>query len=377
VTGRGAIEFELVEGTEAFLRLQEPWESLERCSATQIFQTHAYGRLWMDTVGAASGATPLIVIGREGNRVVGLFPACRTRESRGVPALAWLGGPRALDYGDILFDEGGTTGCVDDFVGGALDLLERNARGTLLLLTNVREDAAAYGALSARLRVTKQSSAPFVPITGTYEEYLATRGRSLGYNLRRKWRRLERDGEARLEFLEPGSPDIEPTLERLVEFVRARHNAVGRRSDLFDEGYVRLRHAFATAHPAGRVSRIVLDGVVIGACLHALYCNRLHCLVLGHDDEYGTYSPGQQLHGHAVRTCFERGLDTYDLGWGDEPYKYEWTDSETRLTSFVSDNAKGALYAAALAAGRRVMGARTRGGNREAGDARTRHSASE
>ncbi len=347
--------FELYEGADGLHQLKREWEALEVSSAPHVFQTYAYVQLWMRTVGAASGATPMIVVGREDDKVVGIFPACRIRNN-GMRLIAWLGGPRALDYGDVLFDAAGANTTVDHFVGEALDILSRGARSELLFLTNVRGDATAIEPIRARLRVVKQTSAPYVPIEGTYDDYLASRGRSLRYNLSRKHRRLGLVGDVEMEFLEPGDPQVLPTMERLVEFVRARHNTAGNRTDLFEESYVLLRTGLATS-PAGLVSRIRVDGATISASLHALHRRRLYCLIVGFDDSYATYSPGQLLHGFIVRSCFERGWEPYDLGWGDEPYKYEWTDLEEPLTSFVGDDAKGALYAAAIATGRRLVGA--------------------
>ena len=351
----GGIAFELIEGADGLNRLQREWEELEACSASHVFQTYAYAQLWMRTVGVPGGAKPMIVVGREEDTVVGILPACRVRDN-GLPLIAWLGGPRALDYGDVLFDTASAVTTVDHFVGEALTMLSRGARGAMLLLTNVRDDATAIEPLRARLRTVKQTTAPYVPIEGTYDDYLASRSRSLRYNLNRKWRRLSREGDAGMELLEPGDPEVLPTMERLVEFVRARHNTTGNRTNLFDESYVRLRTGLA-ASPVGRVSRIVVEGTTIAACLHAVHRNRLYCLVHGYDDSYATYSPGQLLHGFIIRSCFERGWDPCDLCWGDEPYKYEWTDLEEPLTSFASDDAKGALYSAAITTGRRLAGA--------------------
>ena len=356
MTGGDSIALELLEGADGLDRLGEEWEALEGSSANHIFQTYAYAQLWMRTVGASSGATPVLVVGREDNRVVGIFPACRVRENT-MPLLAWLGGPSALDYGDVLFDTAGAHASVDEFVGEALALLSRYSHGAMLYLTNVRDDATAIEPLRARMRVVKRSSAPYVPIEDTYDDYLASRGRSLRYNLNRKWRRLESAGDVDAEMLEPGDPEVVPTMARLVEFVRARHHTAGDRTNLFDEAYVRLRTELAASHPAGRLSRIRVAGVTIAACLHAVHHDRLYCLVHGYDAEYATYSPGQLLHGFIVRTCFERAWDPCDLCWGDEPYKHEWTDLEEPLTSFVSDDARGAIYSTAMATGRRFAGA--------------------
>jgi len=350
------IVYEVVGGAEGLARLREAWEALEVSSAKQIFQTFAYAQLWMRTVGEHTGAVPLIVTLRENGTTVGIFPLCRGREN-GVPVLTWLGGPRAFDYGDVLFDPTIAETTVDDFVGESLRLFAEAGRGSMLYLTNVRDDAIAAEPLRAALKVLKRSSAPYAPIVGTYDEFLATRGRSLRYNLNRKWRRLEKSGEAKAEMLVPGDPQIVPTMARLVEFQRVRHRAAGNRTNLFDERFVNLRTELATSHPAARVSRIQLDGVTIAACLHAVHRDRLYCLVPGFDGEFSTYSPGQLLYGFVIRSCFENGWNICDFCWGDEPHKYEWTDLDETLTTFVSNDSAGALLCALTGAGRRLAGA--------------------
>jgi hypothetical protein len=45
------------------------------------------------------------------------------------------------------------------------------------------------------------------------------------------------------------------------------------------------------------------------------------------------------------------------LCWGDEKWKYRWTDSEMRLTTFVSDGVQGAVLAVGLDLRQKTIGA--------------------
>jgi CelD/BcsL family acetyltransferase involved in cellulose biosynthesis len=168
------VSYEVYEGAEGLERLRSAWEALEPTGADHIFQTYAHAELWQRDVGEPTGARPLVVGLREDGRVVGIFPACRVWQY-GVPLLTWVGAPRVLDYGDVIFDPEARTS-VDEFVAGSLRILRRRAWGSALYLTNVRDDARAFGALSSQLREYRASTAPFVPIRGTWEDYLASRG---------------------------------------------------------------------------------------------------------------------------------------------------------------------------------------------------------
>jgi CelD/BcsL family acetyltransferase involved in cellulose biosynthesis len=353
VSASRIVSYEVHEGSDGLAGLRSAWESLEATGADHIFQTYAHADLWHRTVGEPSGARPIVVTLREGERVVGIFPACRVRQN-GVPLLTWLGAPQILDYGDVLFDGEATDTPIDDFVGESLRLLARDARGALLYLTNVREDARAFEPLRSRLRVLKESIAPFVPIVGTWDEYLASAERKLRQDLGRRQRRLSEQGRTELRLLDPGDPDVAPALQALVAFQRARFDTPLNRTHLFDERYLEFRTRQA-ADPGYRVAALYLDDACIAAGLCAVFRGRLCWLVPGFDREYAAYSPGLLLIGFVIRSCFENGWDPFDFGWGDEPHKFRWTDSGVTLTTFVSDDVKGAVLAAATTSRHRII----------------------
>jgi CelD/BcsL family acetyltransferase involved in cellulose biosynthesis len=347
--------YEVHEGTEGLVRLKTAWESLEATGADHVFQTYAHAELWQRTIGAPTRATPRIVTLREGERTVGIFPACRVHQY-GVPLLTWIGAPRVLDYGDVLFDTTAAETPVDDFVAHSLGLLAETGRGALTYLPNVREDARAAGALGVRMRVFRETTAPFVPIVGTWEEYLARRGRDLRKDLTRPRRRLEERGLVEFDLLGPGDPGVESALEALVSFQRARFDGLINRTNLFDERYVRFRREQVSG-PYGRIATLRLDGVPIAAALGVVYRNRYYSIVPGFDRAFAPFSPGVLLKGFVVRSCFENGWDPCDFCWGDEPHKYRWTDTETKLTTFVSNDWKGAALGAAATARHRAIAA--------------------
>ncbi|HEY5547990.1 MAG TPA: GNAT family N-acetyltransferase [Coriobacteriia bacterium] len=353
VTAARMIAYEVHEGAEALMGLRAEWEALEASGADHVFQTHAYARLWQRTVGTPTGARPLLVVLREDGRVVAIFPACRIREG-GAPLIAWLGGPRALDYGDILFDEDAAETTVDAFVAESLRLIARHARGSILYLTNVRDDARVVESLRSRMRVFKTTTAPYLPISGTWKEYLHSRGRNTRHSLDRLSRRLSESGEVEFALLEPQAPGVAPAIASLVTFQRARFDAPVTRTNLFDERYVSLRTEQAMTALGSRVATLSVDGRCIAASLHTVFRGRFYCLVTGFDGSYFNFSPGLLLHGFVIRSCFENGWDPCDFCWGDEAHKFRWTEQETTLTTFVSNNAKGALLLAAATARRKI-----------------------
>ncbi len=89
-----------------------------------------------------------------------------------------------------------------------------------------------------------------------------------------------------------------------------------------------------------------------------VYRGRMYALLNSFDPAYSQYSPGRALHAADIRACFENGWTPYDFCWGDEPHKYAWTSLDTRLTTFVANDAAGALAAAVVNSKRRLGRAR-------------------
>lgn len=334
--------YELYEGSEGLERLRTDWEALEPAGAKTVFQTHRFVSLWMEYVGTSCHAQPLVATLREEGRVTGIFPACRLRR-HGVSLLTWLGGPYVLDYGDVLFDS--ETADANEFVTRSLDLISRHARGAFTYLVNVRNDATAFAGLDERLRPFKFGTAPYLPIEGSFEDYLKSRSRDLKKSLNRRLRRLGETGDVAFSMLSPNDPGIEPAMERLVAFQRHRFNEPGTRTILFEEDYVRFKVAQALRHPASRLLVLTCDDTIVAASLHVVHNGTFCGLTSGFDPEYAAYSPGGLIQRFAIEQCFVHGWTCYDFGWGDESYKYDWTDLEEPLTTFIDGGVAGAALA--------------------------------
>jgi CelD/BcsL family acetyltransferase involved in cellulose biosynthesis len=347
------VPYEVFEGDEGLARLRDPWRSMELRSAQHVFQTFDYAQRWQETIGKASGATPLVVALIEHGEVVALFPACRHRVG-GIPALTWLGGPRILDYGDVLFDADSAETPIDRFVSDSLALLRKHSRGSFLYLTNVREDAHAIGPLLGSLRVLRYSAAPYLEISGTYDELLASLTRNMRGGLKRCDRRLAEAGDLEYRVLAPGDAGIRAAMEFILATQQARFAGGLQTTSLFDEHHVRYRIEQAVNDPHSRVTVLSLDGTTIAASLTVVYRDRMYALMNSFDPDYSQCSPGRALHAADIRACFEHGWSPYDFCWGDEAHKYLWTTLDTRLTTLVANDAAGALASAVVSGKRRV-----------------------
>jgi len=360
---RWQVTYEVFEGEDGLAQLRDAWRSLEPRAAEHVFQTFDYAQRWQTTIGNPSGAKPLVVALVERGEVAALFPTCR-HSVGGIPALTWLGGPDVLDYGDVVFDPDSVDTTVEAFVNDSLELLHKRARGAFLYLTNVREDARAIEALRSSLRPLRHSAAPYLEVSGTYDELLGSLSRNMRGALKRCDRRLAEAGHLECRHLAPDGPGIRAAMEFIVAEQRDRFAGGLRRTDLFDENHVRYRMEQAMSDPHSRVTVLSLDGTTIAASMTVVYRNRMYALLNSFDPEYSQFSPGRALHAADIRACFEHGWSPYDFCWGDEAHKYAWTDRETRLTTFVGDTAAGYMASAVVSGKRRIMRSLKGGQNR-------------
>jgi CelD/BcsL family acetyltransferase involved in cellulose biosynthesis len=318
-----------------------------------VFQTTGFARSWMDTVGAEKSATPVVVTYEQRSETVALLPLCIVREGATL-LLTWLGGPHMLDYGDILFDTEVSDVTVEQFMQTAIAKARHKARGAFLYLPNVRLDAVCYSALENEMQEFKRGSAPYLPLIGTFTDYIGSLGRKRRHNLANFERRLERAGEVDFRILHTGEGGFDANVAEVLRLQRLRFANRPLGAPIFDPCYetFRLEHARNGGGPS--VAALTLDGHMIAGSLQCVFGNRMYYLVTAFDQEYSPFAPGKLLVRRLIEYSYEQRLDTFDFCWGSEAYKYFWTHDEEPLVTFVSDGPAGRLLATAASLKRRV-----------------------
>lgn len=321
------------------------WDGLaERCPA-HIFQTTAFVQAWTRTVGAKLSATPLVITRGRGDDIAAIFPACLVSEGP-IRLVTWLGGPHVLDYGDILIDPARCDITADEFVAESLGLIRTHAHGAMLYLTNVRDDAVVGEALHSKLCTYKQSAAPYILLNGTYDEYLASLGKKRRHNLERLARKLGRCGHMDFKLLGGGDAGFEETVRAIVGLQKARYES-RHAAPIFGPCYERFRIEHALADPCVTVGSLSVDGVLAAGTLQCVRHGRLYYLITTFDDAFAECGPGRVATLRLLEHAFDSGVEVFDFCWGTERYKYEWTSTEERLTTFVDDGPAGRLLRAA------------------------------
>jgi CelD/BcsL family acetyltransferase involved in cellulose biosynthesis len=306
----------LVTRADGFAELQEPWRELVAGAPTATpFQTWEWQSTWWKHFGGSKGLHLLQI--HEGGDLVGLMPMTLGRAPwRTLRPL----GNGASDYLHPISREGFegrvAAAIVDHFMElGGIDLVD---------LHQVRQSEPLVKLMEAGTQI-EQATCLVLDLPGTYDEYLATLGKSLRYDVRRLDKKLFQDGGARI--VPVGSEGIAEGMEQLFETHRRRWRRrglpgafVGARTQRFHEEW---------AHLAARegmlwLSLLEVDGKNAGAIYAMTLGNACYYYQAGFDPSVSRISPGTLLVAHTIRRAIEEGKTRFDFLRGDEPYKRRW-----------------------------------------------------
>jgi CelD/BcsL family acetyltransferase involved in cellulose biosynthesis len=189
-------------------------------------------------------------------------------------------------------------------------------------LALIAEAAAAQG-FGVEVTDDQNGVAPFLPVPGSYEEYLAGLPAKLRHEIKRKARRLETEGGP-FHVMLAQLDTLEAYLDRFVELHRSSEGPKGvfmqPGMEIF---FRRLGEAFL---PRGMFSLTFIEvggekvAGTIGFRLEGTYS--LYNSAFDH--AWSNLSPGMVLVAEDIRIAIEGGCDAFDLLKGDYAYKYRF-----------------------------------------------------
>lgn len=306
---------EVLSGVRLFAHLEKPWRALvaEGPNATP-FQTWEWQSTWYRHYG--HGKKPIAFALFEADDLVALMTfvkstrAWRTLRSLGV-------GPS--DYLHPLIRSGAEAQSEQ-----ALAEFLTTLKGVDLIdLQQVRETQTAFHGCGC-LAPIEQASCLVLDLPSTYEEYLATLGKSLRYDVRKLDKTLFKGGRAVIEQVP------QDRLQEGFDTFLAQHRARWRDRKL-PGAFVGRSTAFHREWIENGAKRgwvdlklLRLDGQVIGAIYAMSLGETVYYYQAGFDPGNSSVSPGSLLVADTIRTAIEEGRKHFDFMRGDEPYKRRW-----------------------------------------------------
>ncbi len=252
----------------------------------------------------------------EGDDLVGLFPTVQTQ---GIWRTLRPMGIGASDYLHPLCREG-----YEQQVNQAVaDQLRSTPNVDLIDLHQVREDKARFGEALGGSSV-EQATCLLLDLPSTFDDYLATLGKSLRYDVKRLDKTLFKQGKVTIEAI--GKDETQKGFDYLFEL----HKARWRKRHLpgaFLSSSMRFHREWAElAQTKGWLwlSILRLEGRPIGAIYAMSLGPTTYYYQAGFDPEQGAVSPGTLLVASTIRRSIEEGKQHFDFLRGDEGYKRRW-----------------------------------------------------
>ena len=343
-----------VDVFESMPAARPEWERLQILASASPYQSYAFCHAWMETEGAAMGATPLVAISRaENGEAVALLPLCRLR--RGPLIVAEFQGGRMANYQMGLFRDPETFTRAD--VEALLKSVTKLSRVSLFVFRH--QPFSWRGRPNPFAAIAGPPSPSFAYATALgadFEAWARAHYSSAARKKRRaKTRKLEAFGPVS-HVRARSEAERRAALAAFLDQKRARMAELSLRN-AFDEAATRaLVGALAglddfELHFAKAGDRIVS---VYGGLLRN---GRLSGMLFSHDvaPDVAPSSPGEFLILALAEDAIGRGLQSLDFGVGEARYKSEACEIvEPLFDSAFAANWLGRLGSAAYLISRKL-----------------------
>ncbi len=313
------------------------WRYLESTAETTLFQTWTWQKTWFDTVGAARGDDPAIIIIRDdAGTPLGLLPFV-IRRRRGFHEVSWLA-EEFLDYGMPLLGPAllDPVTWIDD--GTLWQKIMRKMPAQVVRLENMpTRIGSAINPLCVALPVEKSEGACYCDLAdhADLDSFLLTRytPRKLAKE-RRKERHLREIDPVRI-VAATCIEEAEEVIDALYAQKIAQLHARGEASIFDDPNYRKfMLRLWQDADPALRPDlRALWVGDEVGATgLSVVFRDRHYYLQTSrHLGEIGKYSPGNELTRTLISDSIEEKLPVFDFCLGCESYKQKYATGKITL----------------------------------------------
>jgi CelD/BcsL family acetyltransferase involved in cellulose biosynthesis len=231
------------------------------------------------------------------------------------------------------------------------------------------QEAGQDCGLASYVEVGVQS--PFLPLAGSWNEYLASRSSNFRSDMRRKWNKCSAAGMRVEEIRDLAG--LDSALDAILQIEERSWKQRAGTSIPIQNVAVRFYRSFLAKAAERHWLRLYLgfiEGRPISYDMGVLLNERYYMLKTGFDESFGQLSPGVYMRQHVVKLLFETGVTEHDFLGDADSYKLRWTSLTRRHSHLYLCNRRRLrtrLYLFAKA----MRGQR---GNSEQGTAEPKHS---
>ena len=325
-----ALEVGTITDWRGLIRLRPAWNALlEEAGVDHPFLTHEWVRTWWECFGAGHELHVLVV--KEGERAIAIVPLMRSNGrlygSR-VRRLEFIGndhtqrfdvisGPRRHEAYRLIWRT----------------LLRHKAMWDVLVLSRLPADSPTLAALTNLAQesgyltgVWPSAEAPYIPIQGSWDDYVHRLSPKLRANLRRRGKRLQQLGDVRMEIID-SAPEIGAALEEGLRIEGAGWKGRAGTAVVADEATHRFYALLARrAALRGwlRLHFLSVGGRRIAFDYSLFYAGKAYLLKPAYDPEFAACSPYSQLLVRVLQDHFDRGAKEFDFLGREDAWKLDW-----------------------------------------------------
>ena len=340
---RACLSVRSVGDEAAFLQLAPAWNELAIRGCHRLFFRHG----WFSAAWAwhRADAHLNILCVYSGDELIGVLPLIRRRSV--------LGGQRALEFLSVpdtqfcdLLVHDNNAAIVSQAL--ATHLLTGSSLWDVLRLERLPAASIASEILLPLLRAsgTRCSLKPsdcnlFVALEGSWEDYLATRSRSLKKALNLASNRVLRAGPYEVERVTSTSTQATQLRQRLEEVVQVSGRSWKQKTGNTLEAarpraFIERLTDFAYRAGALSIWLLRIHGRPVAMEYQVMHAEHVYALRSDFDHEHEHLSPGSFLSKCLLQALFAAGVRRYYMGPGRNLYKTRWSESGEPLYSLVA-----------------------------------------
>jgi len=266
---------------------------------------------------------PYILLIREEGEVTALLPLYKNKQNTSFRELGFAGDCYHPDPLGLCCKVENRKKCID----ALWDYFCRCNDWDLLRLNWLLHDEAMEWK-NSRTVIKKSSIAPYIPLSGTFQDYLAQFKKKNMYFATRKVKKYDKvNGEY---FSTQSAEECRELLEHLFFLHNQRSAERGIESSFCGDDIINFHNKILDSGKNIYVHWLTLNAEIIAVLYGFLLQRRFFYYQISHDPKHSTLSPGVVLLYKAIEQCCKIGIKEFNFLQGDEPYKWQWTkDSRT------------------------------------------------
>lgn len=308
----------------SFDDIRGEWQSIyENMPGSSIFDSPLWHEIWWKHFGGASEMCIKAVRRVDGSLALVAPMKFSHGDDEGV--VTFIGGTDLVDYAGFKHD----ADLEDDDVALLLRDLHADGRVNALVLESLQADSHTIGALRRvagycgwELHEWDEGVAPRIDLPATEEEYYAGLSKKHRHELRRKMRRLMREGQVKREIYSD-SADVATHMDSFMEL--HRKSSVDKLRFMTPERESFFRDVATQFAEVGstNLTFLLVEGTRVATSLSFTVGRTRYLYNSGYDPDRSWLAVGILNHAMSLLASIRDGYAIYDFMRGDERYKYQ------------------------------------------------------